>query len=278
MFARISRTSATLAIAVSSVLFLTAAVQAQPVRFVSSSGLDTNNCTRTAPCRNLQRGIDRTPVRGELQILDSGNYGDNAAIAKSITISAVGVAATVGAIFINKPSATVVLHGILLTGASLGFGSRGITVGAAAAVHIVGCQIERFSDAGITIHADNARVYISNTTVRGNGLHGVHIETTSSGARLTISNSRFENNANAGIFLNGTGGSQVTIEHSVLSGNGARGLFVGNGGIARISNSMVTDNGTGLEQSIGTLQSRGNNTVAGNNTDTSGAIDPINGI
>ena len=80
-------------------LFLTA-VQAQTVRYVASNGLNSNDCTREAPCRPLQRGIKKTPDGGEIQILDSGTYGNAVRIDRSITVSAVGVSATVGTIVI----------------------------------------------------------------------------------------------------------------------------------------------------------------------------------
>jgi len=45
---------------------------AQAVRFIGSTGNDANNCERLAPCLTLQRGIDETPDRGVLQVLDGG--------------------------------------------------------------------------------------------------------------------------------------------------------------------------------------------------------------
>ena len=64
MLARILRTSMTIALAaVGGVLFLITAAEAQKVRFVSSTGVNANDCTRAAPCRSLRRGINATPER-----------------------------------------------------------------------------------------------------------------------------------------------------------------------------------------------------------------------
>src|SRR5881396_3567190 len=43
--------------------------------FVSTSGLDTNNCGLTTPCRQFNRAISQTNPTGEVVALDSGGYG-----------------------------------------------------------------------------------------------------------------------------------------------------------------------------------------------------------
>jgi hypothetical protein len=72
------------------VVFAIGAQVADKVRYVSVTGSDANKCTLAAPCRNLGRGINRTPVDGELRVLDSGDYGTNAKINKSMTLSGNG--------------------------------------------------------------------------------------------------------------------------------------------------------------------------------------------
>src|SRR5688500_40669 len=128
MLDRVSRAGMSLSIALGTVLLLSASVQAQAIRFIATDGLNTNDCTRAAPCRTLPRGIAATPDGAALQILDSGSFGNAATIDKSITISAVGVAATAGAITIDAPGATVVLRGLLLTGRAAPSDASGISV------------------------------------------------------------------------------------------------------------------------------------------------------
>ena len=68
---RKSRSVTQLSLACPAVLLLSAAAEAAVTRFGASSGNDANACTRAAPCRTLQRGINVTPVGGELVVLDS---------------------------------------------------------------------------------------------------------------------------------------------------------------------------------------------------------------
>jgi hypothetical protein len=70
--------------------YIATAQAADNFRYVSSSGNNANPCTLAKPCRSLQRGVQVTPAGGELRILDSGSYGNNATIKKTMTISGNG--------------------------------------------------------------------------------------------------------------------------------------------------------------------------------------------
>ena len=144
------RRSALVGLAGCAILVLCATAQAQVVRFVSSGGNDANNCMRATPCLTLQRGIDRTPPNGELQILDSGNYADTpATISRSIAISADGVTANVGGIIVNGVGIVVALRGLHLAGRGLA-DTSGVAIGnAAATVSIERCTIEQFRAHGV---------------------------------------------------------------------------------------------------------------------------------
>src|SRR5262245_62930525 len=58
--------------------------------FISANGLDTNTCTRTAPCRTLQKAHDSTNPGGEVNMLDPAGYG-TVVISKAISIVNDGV-------------------------------------------------------------------------------------------------------------------------------------------------------------------------------------------
>jgi hypothetical protein len=265
MFARICTRLTTLFAAVGSVLVLTAAAQAQVVRYVATFGNDAgSNCTRTAPCPNLQKGINKTPAGGELQILDSGTFGTKATISRPITISAVGVAATVGSITIDAPGAAVVLRGLLLNGTGGPPATSGLTIDNAAVVHVAGCQIERFPALGVAIDADNAEEFVSDTIVRLNGSTGLFVSSNSSGARLTIDNSRFENNNGTGILIFGS--AAVTIARAVASANAVHGISNAAGRV-NVTATTVANNGderfsvntsAAAEMTIESSVSRGN--------------------
>lgn len=326
MLNRICTTFMTVSLAISSIIALTAAAQAQLVRYVASNGLNSNECTLAAPCRSLQRGINKTPDGGVLQILNASHYGNAAVITRSITIQATTGIATIGAVKIDAPNATVVLRGLLLNGTAVAPNTPGIHVAAAAAVRILHCQIERFSEgngAGIFINAITD-ASVLDSVVRDNGGEGISFL---GGGRLRIDNTRVENHTTGiGITVqtvsssiettitrvmssgNGVGiqnidqigvggrmhvvsttaakngtagfrttGGQMTIEASVASGNGD-GLTVQVGGIARISGSVFVGNNLGLRNIGSTLLSRGNNTVSGNTTESSGTITALAGI
>jgi hypothetical protein len=319
-----SRFAARLWLAGCAVLAAAGAGEAQT--FISATGNDVNICSRTAPCRTLQRGIDATGSGRELQVLNPGEYGV-ATIAKSITISAVGVSATVRslaagstAITINNPSAVVVLRGLFVSGG--GTGRRGIEVLDAAAVHILDCEVERFTDDGINAQSVATELYVRNTIARDNGRIGLLIDgIVSPNAKVSIEDSRFQNNlagihvghiealitrtvmngnagngmemddgraeisqstaANNGVFgFTVSNGAQVTVDRSVARNNAFGGIFVSSlaGSRGRISNSVFTDNTMGVRNE-GTVETRGNNTVAGNGTNVfnPGALVPIVG-
>jgi hypothetical protein len=269
MFVRSSYLVTTAGVAFGLVTLLTTDAPAESVRFISSSGSNANPCTRDAPCRTLQRGVNRAGIGGELQILDAGAYG-NATIDKSITITAVGVAATAGNLVVNAPGATIVLRGLLLNGINSP-DAHGLRIFNAAAVHIHHCAFERFPGDGIVVDINNlpADIHIVDSQSRHNGDRGLLVTTSSEGVRLTVERSRFENNGDDGIRLVG---GVMSLERSALVSNGAVGVFVAFGSILRISESVVTYNATGLENTSGMILSRVNNTVSGNTTNTSGTI------
>jgi hypothetical protein len=286
------------------------------IRYVSTTGNNANTCTLSAPCRSLQRGINVTPANGELRILDSGDYGLNAAIARSVTITGNGHTVILGnPITINQANATVVLRGLTLDGQRTV--ANGINIVNAATVHVEQSVIYHFTGQGISATAAGVEVFVIDSILRDNiGAGLVMFEETS---RLTIDNSRFENNgfgisvgggiatihrsiasgnANHGIAAvdnsvtvtltssvtaqNGStgifvvAGSTLAMESSLAHGNGD-GLFVANGSTARISNSTFTNNTTGINNS-GTVETRQNNTVRGNTTNVVGALTPLGAL
>ena len=215
-------------------------VQAHEVRFVASYGSNTNLCTRDAPCATLQRGINRTPAGGELIILDSGDYGNNGTINKSITISAVGVTATLGGgMTIDATDATVVLRGLRLNGEGVGGNGIDIVTGATVHVHIDHCEIDGY-DVGINVNTEAyPTLSVANSVVRNNGTYGLYFRTGTPG-QLIVDHSRFEHNDGNGIRIEGGGAS---ITRTVAAGNGLIGFIVSFGAKANISWTTAEHNG-----------------------------------
>ena len=218
---------------------------AHAVRYIASTGSDANNCSRATPCLTLQRGIDRTPAGSELIILDSGDFGDGATIDKSITISAVGVSATIGGgIIINGAGAIVVLRGLRLNGA--GAGGTGVSVANAAAVHIVDCEIQNFSGTGIAANTTaDVKLFVTATVVRNNSFDGLFFGP-GAGGTLAIDNSRFErngiNSSYSGVKI--TAG-EARVSRTIIAGNFGDGVRVFGGTINITWTSAVHNGGSG---------------------------------
>ena len=81
-------------------------------------------------------------------------------------------------------------------------------------------------------------------------------------------------------WLGTTGPAELNIESCIASNNSNAGIeastFSSSAATARLSNSAVTDNGTGLLNG-GVILTRGNNTIEGNMTNTVGTIGSYTG-
>ena len=186
---------------------------ADGTRYVSTTGNNANACTLAAPCRSLQRGIDRTPEGGELRILDSGFYGTNAMIRKSLTIAGNGNTIYLGSpLAINGAGAVVALRGLVLNGQ--GAAQDGIVVTSAAAVHVEHCVVHGFAQEGIDVDAGSGtNVFVTGSTVRDNDV-GLEVSITTT---TRISNSIFTGNK-TGIVI-GSGAVVETRGNNIVRGN-----------------------------------------------------------
>jgi hypothetical protein len=298
-------------------LAFTALAYGQPQRtFVSAkTGNDANTanlCSLAFPCRNFNAAIGVVVAGGEVVALDSGGYGQ-VAIAKSVAlISPAGVYAAITAITsgtngINVAAGstdTVILRGLTLTG--LG-GQTGIQVSSVGKLHVEGCVISGFTQAGIQVglSADGSYIFISDTILRNNA-NGFQVSTTTGTVRASIDNCRAERSTNHGFIA--FNNSRVTINRSVAAGSGNSGFSsltslagavtelsceecvannnnvgfttspsAGGSATINVSHSTATNNiALGFSQAgTGVFQSLGNSLVRGNSSDTSGTITSI---
>src|SRR5947209_246812 len=138
--------------------------------FVSSTGLDTNACTRTAPCRSFATAIGETSVKGEVVVIDTAGYGP-VTITQSVAIVApLGVYAGISVfsgdgVTINAGSSdSVVLRNLYINSQG---GMNGITLNTATALHIEHCVVSGFSNNDINlVPTGGASVEISDTVIR----------------------------------------------------------------------------------------------------------------
>lgn len=221
-------------------------LNAQATRtWVSGVGDDANPCSRTAPCKTFAGAISKTAAGGQINALDPAGYGA-VTITKSITISSEGFEAGVlvsgtNGIVINTTNSTdqVILRGLDFEG--LGTGLSAINILNAESVLIEKCTINAFNTAGISV------VPASNPV------------------KLIIQNSRISNCTTAvNVSPSGSVVADVNLL-GILIGMNVTGLnSTGTGATVRLSDSIITNNTTGITNSTGKIFSFGNNIIAGN--------------
>src|SRR5262249_56946684 len=129
-------------------LWLTAGpAQAQLARtYVSIGGNNANSCNLGNPCKSLQTAFNTTNAGGEINCLDSGDFG-SVLINKSITIdcagSLAGDSSTPFVFQINAPGALVRLRNLSMNGVN-SFGAVGVDILSAASLFIENCTIVGF--------------------------------------------------------------------------------------------------------------------------------------
>jgi hypothetical protein len=272
--------------------------------FVSGLGDDTNPCSRTSPCRTISHALMGTNAGGEVIVLDSAGYGPFS-ITQSVSIIAppgvyAGISVFSGdGIDINAGvSDTVILRGLTVN--DQGSFDNGIFFHTGGTLHVEDCVVNGFSPGFGVNFAAAGNLEVKDSIMRGNS-DGILIEPSLGMAVATIDHVRLEGSTD-GAGLRVREGSRVTVRNSVASGNvvgfevhsessapaelnlencvasnNSYGVLAGISlGVVtvRISNSTVTDNFHGLVNlgSPAVILSRGNNTVEGNTTNTSGTI------
>lgn len=271
--------------------------------WVSATGNDANDCNQATPCRTLAAALSRASAGGEIDILDSGDFGP-VTIGKSITLVSAGPlagiqAGTGSAITINAGSSDkVVLRGLTLDG--LGTGTNGISFLAGGALYVENCTVNDFAQYGIDFAptSGSGKLFVTDTLLRSNGagaagggLHllgsgavgfvaavaGLRAENNVFGLKaenqgtVTVHNSLAAGNGSSGfsaLVSAGPGAVRMLIEDSVSTHNGASGILASGLATVTLSDVVVTDNPSGLAAaSGGQIVSFGNNKVQGNTTD-----------
>jgi hypothetical protein len=272
--------------------------------WVSGAGTDPGTCaasvcTRSAPCATFACAIQATNAGGEIDALDSGDFGP-VSIGKSVSIVADGVvagiqqAALADAIDVTGSSVTVVLRGLTLDGVNAA-GLFGINLTGSGELHVEDCTINGFFFDGILAQPNaSSRMFIKDTILRNNGGRGIgalpsgattvtasldNVRTENnnrgvdaeSGATVSVRNSVVAGNV-FGLTAASTGkASVINLESSIVSGNADRGISsVGSSATINITNVTVVKNGTGLfAGSGGHIVSFGNNKITDNTTNGS---------
>jgi hypothetical protein len=273
--------------------------------FVSGSGSDSNPCSRTAPCRTFDQAISQTNAGGEVTVLDSAGYGAFT-INKSISvISPPGVYAGISVfsgtgITVNAGSTDIVtVRGLSLNNQG---GGGGVSCNAVGTLRVESCVVRGFTQSTGIDFAGGSSVVVKDTVI-SDCYTGLSV-TAQMGASLhaTLEHLTVARSINVAIDVFSSGSTQATIRDSDLSGNhigveveasgaraaarldverclitgGATGVIAGfSSASVSISNCVITRNTNGFATiSGGTMYTRGNNTIFGNNS-SQGSLTPL---
>lgn len=304
------------AVSFAMLLFASPALFAQATRtWVSGVGDDANPCSRTAPCKTFAGAISKTAAGGEISVLDPGGYGA-VNITKSITINGEGTLAGIlssstNGVIVNGSGIVVNLVNLSFNGGSTSApGLNGVRIIQAASVSVDRCDIFNFSQAGIsderttagTLTVRNTRIH--NSLGAGPNSAGISLYPSSGtpALRLLIEESEIfsmpqsnsmgivvANGGSAeirktsisgtahGLFVYGSAAAAVAnVTDSVFFNNGS-GVRVTSGATARLASTTITGSTTNaLEIYSGTIESFGNNYIAGNAGNNGSGMTPVN--
>jgi parallel beta helix pectate lyase-like protein len=305
-------TSCSLLVGLAVLVPVLAQAQAARVFVSARRGNDASPCSLGAPCRTFQAAVNAVATSGEVIVLDSGEYGHVNITKSVSLIAPGGVLAEIDAepdrraieIF-GSFSNRVTLRGLTLNGG--GLAEDGIEWSGGTSLDLQDVTIRGFRFDGIFFFGDG-RLSAQDTIIRDNAGSGI-VASGDSRATVSLDRVRLVNNG-VGLYLVDrvaasvknsviagnrrvgarvlplNSSAQLEVEHCFVAHNGngvpageGAGILAGSGfggggsGLARVAASVIVDNAAGIKQvSPGVLLSRGDNTVEGNGTDTSGAI------
>jgi hypothetical protein len=273
-------------------LALAAALSAAPAQalvlnqhsFVSSQGLDTNNCTLAAPCRHLQAALAVTIAGGEIAILDTAGYNNATTVTISHAVSIVnpgGFEAEIsppsggyGIVISAGTNDAVSLRGLSIDGA--GVGAVGIRFDAGASLTVENCIIRHMANDGIDFYSTTAysALTVSNSLVADNSSIGINFAPIGS-ATAVFNRVEANNNGNDGIDVFGSNSAgtntvNATVSESVAAGNSEFGFAIGTASghaptSVMVYHSVAANNGAGVVAlGPGATVRLANSTVTGN--------------
>ncbi|MEA2905757.1 MAG: serine protease [Alphaproteobacteria bacterium] len=253
--------------------------------FVSATGDDNNNCSRTLPCRSFAGAITKTNAGGEINVLDAGGFGA-VTIDKPISIvnDGVGAAGILVApagtgITINAgPSDKVQLRGLIIEGA--GAGLQGIVFNSGMSLTIENSAIHNVTADGIRFKPGaSSSLSVSNVVISDTGGSGLNVQPSAGTTTAALRGVEAYNNASWGFVFSGgsatirgsvadsiasnnqfgfavssSGGTtDLLLRRSTAAGNNTGLQATGTGATIRTARSYVTGNATGLSATGGGL-------------------------
>lgn len=277
-------------------LLLSSPLMGQAIRtFVSTSGLDTNPCSRSAPCRQFNAALAAVAPDGEIIALDSGGFGP-VVVNKTVSIIATD---NVHAAIAPSSGVAISVTGfarLYLRGLTLNKGTTGILADIGTQVYVQNCSITNAAQDGIVAHGQ--LLVVNNSIISGHGGAGILLSISrptdvvaaniiesrvsdnqdgirsDPNCRVVVRGSNIAGNSRYGVHTssNSAKPAQATLKDSRIVNGAGTALLAESDGTAgststiRLIGSVVSWNGTGmasspLEAHILTNQ---NNTVEGN--------------
>ncbi len=204
--------------------------------WVSRSGNDANACSRSAPCLTFAGAFANTLAGGEINCLDSGDYGA-VTITRAVAIvcdtakAHIRVAGSDGIVVNAGASDAVTLSGLDIAADPTNTAFSGIRLLSAGSLAIADTQLRGFAGANyavtivptvptVTVLVD--RVSVASSTASSAG--GLLVSPASGGtAKVSILHSRFDGSAGTGVRFDSVGKTGVTIaaliQDSLLTAN-----------------------------------------------------------
>lgn len=227
--------------------------------WVSASGDNVNPCSRTAPCRTFAGSMSKTLSGGEIDVLDSGDFGP-LTITKPITIDGTGATASINSaasgsgIKVNVAAdQDVILRNLTINSASTG--SLGCSYSSINGIQVLGGRV----------------VNIENVNIVGSLGDGISIAPSSSKTRVLINGGNIQQSCGSAVNdTPGSGDSTAFIRNTTMDSSQV-GVTAGAGAHIWVAGSTVSNNQLGLQPiSGGQLDTfYGTNTYTGNTTNGS---------
>jgi hypothetical protein len=265
--------------------------QAQLTRtWVSSLGIDTNPCSRNAPCRTFAAAQTATAEGGEINIVDPGSYG-TITINKALTINGhnefgaitagSGISGVTVNVTTNPSTATVYLHDLSING--LHVGTDGIRYNAGANLVLDNVHIYGFTDDGIDVNGLGSLNFKAKD-ILVEDVAGDCLTMTTSGGQVVamIDDATLRGCGFAG--LSALNRVRASARNTVVTHTPIGVRTVGTDSILNVENIMVAFCGTGLRTTTATIPGRirvSNSNIsqnlAGADFATGGFIDSMGG-
>jgi hypothetical protein len=271
--------------------------------WVSGVGNDANPCSRTAPCKTFAGAISKTAEGGEIDVLDPGGFG-SVTITKAMTIDgthgagfgSVLNAGNIAGVTVNVTTGTfvstaaVTLRGLYFQAASqsptgTGSSSNGINYLKADRVIVSDCHFENQGNAGIRVSVStSAALFVRdceftnvNTGISVNSTAGtmvveadnINVQGSTSGVVLSaangfglVTNSNLSRNIGGSAAQAGSG-CTLNLTHTHFHANSTA-INALAGSTVRVNECELFDNASGFAGNASSIQSGGNNKLAGN--------------